>query len=234
MYKKKKIAVIIPVLNEEDSIPLVLHDISDYIDRVIVIDNGSTDKSASIAKNNGAEVYRENNRGYGWACLKGISQLKDEDIVVFLDGDYSDYPEKIPDLLDPIINEEYDFVVSNRFTTSLQKGAMSRPQVFGNKLSVFLIRLFWGYRYKDLGPLRAIKKNVLNILAMEDKNYGWTIEMQIKAIMKKLKIHQVDVPYRKRQLGKSKVSGTIMGVFKAGFKILWKIFYFGYLYKLKS
>ena len=226
MYKNKKIAIIIPALNEEDALPTVIQEIPIYIDRVIVADNGSTDRTARYAALLGAEVCYEKRKGYGWACLKGMSLLKDEDIIVFLDGDNSDYPNRVNLLLDPIIDSDCQLVISNRFTRQMEKGSMSFPQRFGNKLSVFLIKLLWGFHYKDLGPFRSITKEALLMCNMSDKNYGWTIELQIKAIQKSLRICQVDVPYRRRVLGKSKVSGTILGVIKAGFKILWKIFFY--------
>ncbi len=224
MYREKKVAVIIPALNEEESLPLLLGDMPEYVDNVYVTDNGSTDNTARIAREKGAVVTTEKKKGYGMACLRAISCLQDEDIVVFLDGDYSDDPSNMDLLLDPIIASEADMVISNRFTLAMEKGSMSLPQRFGNKLSVFLIGLLWGFKYYDLGPFRAVSRESLESLEMEDKNFGWTIEMQIKAIQHGLRIVQVDVPYKNREKGKSKVSSTVSGVIRAGYKIIYTIF----------
>ncbi|MBU1076683.1 MAG: glycosyltransferase family 2 protein [Spirochaetes bacterium] len=225
MQNRLKIAVIIPALNEEEALPYVLKEIPDLVHRVIVVDNGSKDNTFKVAKKYGADAYHEWHRGYGAACLKGIKQLKDEEIILFLDADYSDYPDKIPLLVDPIFKGKADLVLSNRFNELLEKGALTPPQYFGNKLAVGLIRLFWGFSYKDLGPMRVITRDALDKLDMKDQNYGWTIEMQIKAIQKNLRIREIDVPYRNR-IGTSKVSGTVKGVILAGWKILSLIFYF--------
>lgn len=225
MQNKYKIAVIIPALNEEKALPYVLKDIPQYVDNIIVVDNGSTDKTYEIAQQSGVCVVSEPYKGYGAACLTGMKQLNKEDIVVFLDADYSDDPKKMDILLNPIIKSNYDMVISNRFNTALQKKAMGLVQYFGNKLAVFLIKLFWHYPYKDLGPFRAIKTKSLIKLNMIDKNYGWTIEMQIKAIQYRLKIAQRNIPYRAR-IGKSKISGTLKGILFAGSKIIYKIFYY--------
>lgn len=223
MYKSKKITVIIPAYNEEDSIPYVLAEIPRYIDEVIVIDNNSSDNTKCRAEKFNVSVVNEERIGYGSACLKGISEIENTDIAVFLDADYTDYPGKMNMLLDPIIDEEYDFVLSNRFTDGLEKGTMSLPQYYGNKLAVGLVKLFWGFEYRDLGPFRAIKFDKLKSLGMEDKDFGWTIEMQIKAITNNLKIMDIDMPYRKRVKGRSKISGTLKGVFFAGTKIVYII-----------
>ncbi len=224
MLNNFKIAVIIPALNEEDSLPYVLKDIPAYVDRVIVVDNGSTDNTFNIAKQYNSHPVKEPVRGYGSACLKGMEQIKDEKIIVFLDADYSDHPDKLNLLIEPIIYKNYDFVVSNRFNSNLKKDAMSLPQYFGNKTAVWLIKLFWGYKYKDLGPFRAITFDALKKMNMSDKNFGWTIEMQVKAVRQNLKIAQIDLPYRNR-IGKSKISKTLKGVICAGCKIIYKIFY---------
>lgn len=224
MLNNFKIAVIIPALSEEDSLPFVLKDIPACVDRIIVVDNGSTDNTYKIAKQYKTSTVKEPVKGYGSACLAGIKQIKDEQIIVFLDADYSDYPDKLNLLIEPIIYKGYDFVVSNRFNQDLKKGSMSLPQYFGNKLAVWLIKLLWKYSYKDLGPFRAITYNALKKLNMQDKNFGWTIEMQVKAVQQNMKIIQVDLPYRNR-IGKSKISGTLKGVILASCKILYKIFY---------
>ena len=224
MLNNFKIAVIIPALNEEDSLAFVLKDIPAFVDRIIVVDNNSTDNTYKIAKQQKASAVKEPIKGYGSACMTGIKQIKDEQIIVFLDADYSDYPDKLKLLIEPIINKKYDFVVSNRFNPDLEKGSMSLPQYYGNKLAVRLIKLLWKFSYKDLGPFRAITYNALKKLNMQDKNFGWTIEMQVKAVQQNLKIAQVDIPYRNR-IGKSKISGTLKGVISASCKILYKIFY---------
>jgi glycosyltransferase involved in cell wall biosynthesis len=169
------------------------------------------------------EIYQETKKGYGQACLKGITMLKKEDIVVFLDADYSDHPDKMNSIVEPLIQDQADLVISNRFNEQLTAGAMTTVQKFGNKLSVFLIKVFWKYQYKDLGPFRAIQYQSLKQLNMQDRNFGWTIEMQIKALQNSLRVSQVNVPYRNR-IGESKISGTISGVMKAGIKILYMIF----------
>ena len=224
----KKTDVIIPVYNEERSIGLVIGDIpKDDVNEIVVVNNLSTDNSADVAKNAGATVIDQDQRGYGNACLKGIEYINSKsdkpDIVVFLDGDYSDHPEELPLLLKPIVEEDYDLVIGSRATGSQEKGAMLPQAVFGNLLATFLIRLFYGYRFTDLGPFRAIKYDSLISLGMEDKTFGWTVEMQVKALKKGLKCTEVPVSYRKR-IGVSKITGTLTGTVKAGYKIIWTIF----------
>ncbi len=223
MYRGKTVALLIPALNEAESLPSVLRDIPTFVDRVIVSDNGSTDKTYEIAASSDhgrkVVVVREPRRGYGYACLKAMSALADEDIVVFLDADGSDHPELMDRILDPVL-EGAELVVSNRFTPRLHPQAMSVPQVFGNRLAVFLVRILWGYAYGDLGPFRAITRQALERLNMRDTTFGWTIEMQVKALDAGLRIAQVDMPYRVRAGGKSKISGTFGGVVRAGWKIL--------------
>jgi glycosyltransferase involved in cell wall biosynthesis len=225
------IDVLIPAWNEEESLPLVLRDIpKTWVRNVIVCNNGSTDGTEAAALANGAIVVTQNARGYGNACLAGISYLNSlptserPEIVVFLDGDYSDYPEELPLVVGPIINDQQDMVIGSRCLGIMEPGAMTFPQRFGNWLAPFLIRLFFGYKFSDLGPFRAIRWEKLNALGMEDKNFGWTVEMQVKAAKQKLACTEVPVRYRKRALGKSKVSGTIKGAFKAGVIILATIF----------
>lgn len=225
MYKSKKITVIIPALNEEEALDIVLRELPAFADAVIVADNGSVDKTAQVIQNFQTQnskihyVY-ELRRGYGYACLAAIETIPDCDIVVFLDADGSDDPRQMSLLLDMIIDEGKDVVISNRFTAKRQRGSMSPPQVFGNKLAVWLIRLLWNFSYRDLGPFRAITQSKLRQIDLRDKTFGFTIEMQIKAVEQGLKIGQVDVDYRQRQAGKSKVSGTIRGVLGAGYKII--------------
>lgn len=225
MIADKKIVVIIPAFNEEESLPKVIKDIPGFVDEIIVVNNGSTDRTVEAAINAGATVLTENEKGYGAACLKGIDYLQNRnfDIVVFLDGDYSDYPEEIYLIVNPILNDDYDFVIGSRMVGKREKGAMLPQALFGNWLASFLIRIFWGYKFTDLGPFRAIEYSSLLKLEMQDRNFGWTVEMQIKASKQKLRTIEVPVSYRKR-IGQSKVTGTIKGTVKASVKILYLIF----------
>ncbi len=226
----QKIEVIIPVLNEEKNISKVLYDIPDYVHRIIVVDNGSRDNTIEVARKNGAFVVEQKKRGYGNACLKGMEYIQpDTDIVVFIDGDYSDYPEELNKLVKPIYNENYDFVIGSRVLKP-NKG-LTTVQKFGNSLACVLMKWFFKYHYSDLGPFRAIKREKLFELEMQDKNFGWTVEMQIKAAKMGYNIIEVPVSYRERYAGKSKVSGTIKGVFQAGFKILSLIFKYKFINK---
>jgi glycosyltransferase involved in cell wall biosynthesis len=220
-----KIAVIIPVHNEEQSIGKVLKDIPVVVDEIIVVNNCSTDKTVAIAENTGAIVLHENILGYGAACLKGIEYLKNKDfhIVVFLDGDYSDYPEELELLIGPIVKDDYDFVLGSRVSGNREKGALLPQSRIGSLIAGFLINLFWKTKYTDLGPFRAIKFDKLLDLKMKDKWFGWTVEMQIKAAKQKYKILEVPVRYRKR-IGKSKVTGTVKGSFLASIIIMKTIF----------
>lgn len=223
-----KVDVIIPVYNEEDSIGKVIVEIPDSIVRnVVVCNNGSKDRTATVAESHGAIVVHQPIKGYGNACLKGmeyIAQLAVKpDIIVFLDGDYSDYPSEIVDLIKPIITRNVDMVIGSRALGEMQSGAMMPQQIFGNWLATTLIRIIYGYEFTDLGPFRALKYSVLEEMGMEDKTFGWTVEMQVKAAKMKLKTTEIPVKYRKR-IGKSKVSGTIKGTILAGHKILWTIF----------
>lgn len=225
MIGNKKVVVIIPAFNEEVSLPSVIKDIPSFVDEIVVTDNGSTDNTFEVAKRCGATVLKESEKGYGAACLKAIDYIKDKsyDIVVFLDGDYSDFPEEMNLVIEPIINNDYDLVIGSRMIGKREKGAMLPQALFGNWLSAFLIKLFWNYKFTDLGPFRAIKYSSLIKLNMQDRNFGWTVEMQIKAAKQKLKTTEVPVSYRKR-IGKSKVTGTISGTVKASLKILYLIF----------
>lgn len=225
MIDDKSIVVIIPAYNEEESLPKVITDIPDFVDEIIVANNGSTDNTVEIAQKSGATVVTENERGYGAACLKAIDYIinKNYDVVVFLDGDYSDYPEELCDVVEPIIQDDFDLVIGSRMLGNRKRGAMLPQAIFGNWLATFLIKLFWNYKFTDLGPFRAIKYNSLMKLKMADRNFGWTVEMQIKAAKQKMKTTEVPVSYRKR-IGKSKVTGTIKGTLKASAKILYLIF----------
>ena len=219
-----KVVVIIPAFNEEQSLPLVLGDIPrEQVSEIIVVDNASTDGTARVAEQLGARVVREEDRGYGAACLRGVSELPpDTDVVVFLDGDYSDYPEELRDLVEPIASADFDLVVGSRMLGQRERGALAPQAYFGNKLAVVLMRLFWGARYSDLGPFRAIRHSALQSLGMRDRNFGWTVEMQIRAHQRGLRVTERPVSYRRR-VGKSKITGTLTGTVKAGLKIIYTI-----------
>lgn len=223
--------VIIPAFNEEGSIAKVIHDIPSHISEVIVVDNQSTDETSKQAESAGATVLYEAKMGYGHACLKGLSYLKElrepTDIVVFLDGDYSDYPEEMDKIIAPIIQDDIDLVIGARVKSKREPGSMTFPQIFGNWLATTLMRLFFDSRFTDLGPFRAIKYKKLLALNMEDKTYGWTVEMQLKALKQKLTYTEVDINYRNR-IGESKVSGTVKGSVMAGVKILGWIFKYSF------
>ena len=230
------VSVIIPVLNEEDAIAKVIADIPQTgnneeitIQEIIVVDNGCTDNTAAIAERNGARVVTEPRRGYGYACLAGIAALetKPPDIVVFLDGDYSDYPTDMPHLLQPICNGDAALVIGAR-TQGDAKEALLPQARFGNWLACFLIRYFFGVRYTDLGPFRAIRYSELLSLNMQDKTFGWTVEMQLKAAKQGIPACEVPVRYRKR-IGTSKITGTLTGTLKAGYKILTTLIYHRFL-----
>lgn len=233
MRGSQRIGVIIPALNEESAIGKVIASIPNWIDRIIVVDNGSTDKTSEVARNAGSLVVSEPDRGYGAACQTGLKHASDLDVVVFLDGDYSDYPEDMPALVDPIVAMECDMVVGSRVLMSLPPGALTPQQRVGNWLACTLLRLIWGARYSDLGPFRAIARKSLDRLAMRDRTYGWTIEMQIKAAINGLVTREVPVRYRPR-IGQSKISGTIVGTVRAGYKILSTIAGFAWQSKIRG
>lgn len=221
-----KSVVIVPACNEEKSIAKVIGDIpTDVVSEVIVVNNNSNDNTETVALNAGAKVLFEKQKGYGAACLKGIDYLKENipDIVVFLDGDYSDYPEEIIDLIKPIEHDDYDFVLGSRVIGEREKGALPLQSRIGSVVAGKLINLFWKVKYTDLGPFRAIKYNKLLELDMQDKWFGWTIEMQIRAAKKNYKILEIPVRYRKR-IGKSKVTGTLKGTVMASVIIMKTIF----------
>ncbi len=226
------IAVLIPALDEERSIGRVLGDLpAAWIDEVLVIDNGSTDRTAELARASGATVVYEPRRGYGSACLRGLDELARRDggppdIVVFLDADYSDHPNELPKLIWPILEGTHDFVLGSRLAGRRERGAMPPQSVWGNRLACFLMKRLWGTRYTDLGPFRAIRWDSLRRIGMVDRDYGWTIEMQIKAGRCRLRTLEVPVSYRSR-IGRSKISGTVKGTIQAGSKILWTIARYG-------
>lgn len=224
---KPIIDVLIPAFNEENSVAKVIADIPDIVRQVIVVNNQSNDETAKVASEAGAVVLDEPQKGYGKACLTGIAYLREmkpnPDILVFLDADYSDYPEQLTEVIHPILEKDIDLVIGSRAMGIRDKGSMTYPQIFGNRLATFLLKRIYKVHYTDLGPFRAIKWDKLLELDMVDENFGWTIEMQIKAAKKGLKMEEVAVDYRKR-IGVSKVSGTIKGVMGAGYKILWTIF----------
>ena len=221
------IKVIIPAVNEGESIGKVVSEIPKSVDEIIVVNNGSTDDTHANAEKAGATVLLEERKGYGFACLKGMQyieqQSKSPDVIVFIDGDYSDYPEELDKVVAPILEDDVDFVVGARTKALREPGSMTPQQVFGNQLATFLMRLFFRARFTDLGPFRAIKYEKLKILDMQDKTYGWTVEMQLKVLKKKMAYCEVPVRY-KRRIGVSKVSGTIKGTIFAGVKILGWIF----------
>ena len=225
------IKVIIPAYNEADSITKVIHDIPEIVDEIIVINNNSTDATEMNARKAGATVLTEAQKGYGHACLKGMAYVSKlnikPDIIVFLDGDYSDYPEELTKLIQPIIEDDIDFVIGARVKQFREVGSMTKPQIFGNWLATFLMRIMFGSKFTDLGPFRAIKYEKLLALNMEDKTYGWTVEMQLKALKQKLTYVEIPVNYRNR-IGVSKVSGTLNGAVMAGIKILGWIFKYSF------
>lgn len=216
-----KLAIIIPARNEEGSIADVIRRIpAGLAQQIIVVDNGSSDRTAERARNAGAEVIDESRRGYGQACLTGIAHLRDDiDVVAFLDADGSDDSRELIKLLAPIENGEADFVLSARVLGDARRN-LSPQQKFGNWLACFLIRTLWDHRYTDLGPLRVIRREALKKLKMQDRTWGWTVEMQIKAVQHGLRVVQIPVPYGHRTSGRSKISGSLSGTIRAGAKIL--------------
>lgn len=229
----QNIKVIIPAFNEAESIGLVVADIPKIVNEVIVVSNNSTDETEKNARLAGATVLKESNRGYGYACLRGMEYLDrlglndKPDIVVFLDGDYSDYPQELLKIIEPILENKADFVVGARVKRLREKGAMTFPQLFGNWLATLLMRLFFNSKFSDLGPFRAIRYHKLLQLNMEDKTYGWTVEMQLKVLKHNINYTEVPVNYRNR-IGTSKVSGTVKGAIFAGVKILGWIFKYSF------
>ena len=220
-----EIKVIIPAYNEADAIGNVISAIPEDVSEIIVVDNNSSDQTAAVAEAAGATTLFEPKKGYGYACLKGIDRLKNNppEILVFLDGDFSDHPEELTKLIDPIKKGTVDFVVGARVADLRESGSLTPQQVFGNGLACFLMRWMFGSRFTDLGPFRAIRWETLEKLKMKDKTYGWTVEMQLKVLRQKISYQEVPVHYRKR-IGVSKVSGTVKGTIFAGIKIIGWIF----------
>uniref|UniRef100_UPI0040497D11 glycosyltransferase family 2 protein n=1 Tax=Flavobacterium sp. TaxID=239 RepID=UPI0040497D11 len=231
MVNTTNIKVIIPAYNEQDAIAKVIREIPNIVSEVIVVDNNSTDETSKIAQEAGATVLFQPKKGYGYACLMGIDYVKNSkektDIIVFLDGDYSDYPEELTKLVNPIIQDDIDFVIGARVKNLREKGAMTPQQIFGNNLATFLMKLFFNAKFSDLGPFRAIKYEKLLALKMEDKTYGWTVEMQLKVLKQKMTYVEIPVNYKNR-IGISKVSGTVKGTIMAGIKIIGWIFKYAF------
>ncbi len=226
---RPKVSVLIPAHNEEASIGLVIDEIPrDHVREIIVANNASTDRTSEVAKAAGASVVDEPQPGYGAACLAAMAAMNRPDVVVFLDGDHSDYPEEIPQLLKPILENRADLVIGSRSLGVREKGSLTPQQKYGNALATFLIRHLFGVPFTDLGPFRAIRRESLEQIGMVDRDYGWTVEMQVKAAKIGLRCTEVPVRYRKR-IGVSKISGTVSGTFKAGTKILWTIFKYAFL-----
>ena len=220
--------VIIPAYNEELSIGLVVKDIlAQNVRHVIVVSNRSTDDTEEVARTNGAIVLRENRRGYGSACLKGMEWVRSltekPDVILFMDGDYSDYAEEFPSLMQPIESGKAEMVIGSRALGERERGSMTPQQVFGNWLATTLIRLLFKAEFTDLGPYRTITWSALESIGMRDPDYGWTVEMQVKAVKKGISFTEIPVNYRKR-IGKSKVAGTVKGTILAGYKIITTIF----------
>jgi glycosyltransferase involved in cell wall biosynthesis len=223
------VAVVIPVFNERDSLPLVVGDIpKESVSEILVVDNGSTDGTDTIARGLPVRVVHETRRGYGSACLAGLAALAaaPPEIVVFLDGDYSDHPEEMPLLLDAL-RDGADLAIGSRLLGRREPKALLPQARFGNALACFLIRLLYGHRYTDLGPFRAVRWTALARIGMEDTNFGWTCEMQVKALRAGLRVVDVPVSYRRR-VGVSKITGTVSGTLRAGVKILWTIARYGF------
>ena len=215
-----RVVVVIPALNEESSIAHVIEAIPQPpVERIIVVNNGSSDRTAEIARRAGATVVDEPRQGYGRACRRGIEEAGSAEIVVFLDADFSDDPSCLPDLIEPILRDEADLIIGSRILGHREKGALPLHARLGNRLACFLLYRLFGIRFTDLGPFRAIRRSALEQLGMRDATYGWTVEMQAKAVLHTLRCGEVPVPYRRR-IGRSKISGTVLGSLKAGSKIL--------------
>ncbi len=231
-----KTAIVIPAFNEEKSISLVIGDIPKALSHnLVVVNNGSSDKTEKICKDIGVPVINEPRKGYGRACLKGIDFFKSKspDIIVFLDADYSDFPQEMHSLVNPIINDQHDFVPGSRMPGKREPGAILPQALIGNKFAALLIKWFFGFRYTDCGPFRAIRFQKLLKMNMQDTTFGWNVEMQAKAVFHNLRINEVPVSYRKR-IGVSKITGTFSGTVRAGIKIIYTILKLALICRLKS
>jgi len=221
MFRGNTVALVIPALDEEESLPRLLERVPrNLVDRIVVADNGSRDRTAEIARAAGADVVAEPRRGYGSACLAGIRTVDGSEILVFMDGDGSDDPREIDAVLEAMADRGADLVVGSRVLGGAERGALTPVQRFGNGLTCLLVRLFWRVRYTDLGPFRAIRREALERLDMADPDFGWTIEMQVKAAQRGLRVTEVPVSCRVRRGGVSKVSGNLAGSLRAGRRIL--------------
>lgn len=223
------VALIIPALNEAESLPALIAAIDrKVIAEIIVADNGSTDDTVHVAAKSGASVITEHRRGYGYACMAAINHCLAKnvppDALVFMDGDFADDPGDIQKIISPLMTDGADLVIGSRITGNREAGALTLPQLFGNRLAGLLIRIFFGVRFTDLGPLRAVRLSKLVEIDMKEMTFGWTVEMQLKAAKMKMKCKEVPVNYRKRFAGKSKVSGTLKGTVLAGYRILYIVF----------
>lgn len=214
-----KSAIIIPALNEAPIIGSVVRSVINRTDRVIVVDNGSTDRTGEIAEQAGAFVVRVETPGYGRACLAGAAACREAELLIFMDGDGADDPDDLQKLIDPILTDGLEFVVGTRAGGVMERGAMTLPQRFGNKLAAFLMRMFWKSPFTDLGPFRAITREAFESLELDAETFGWTVQMQVRALKQRLACQEVEVNYRKR-VGKSKISGTFKGVILAGYYIV--------------
>ena len=219
-----RISLIIPVFNEQDAIQNVLHDLPrGLLTEIIVVDNGSTDRTAQLARDSGARVVEEPRKGYGSACLAGIAAVDAPDIVAFLDGDYSDFPGELSDVVRPILEGRADLVIGSRVLGECEPGALLPQARFGNWLATLLIEALFGVHFTDLGPFRAVTARALEAMRMNDQTFGWTVEMQVKAALLQLRVTEVPTRYRRR-IGVSKITGTLQGTIRAGYKILFTIF----------
>lgn len=219
-----RVVVVIPAIDEERALPLVLAEIPrDLVAEVVVVDNGSKDRTIAVAEAGGARVVREPRRGYGSACLAGIAATADAEVLVFLDGDHSDYAEDLRELLPPVLSGQADMVIGSRMVNAESRRALMPQARFGNWLASVLMRLCFGIRCTDLGPFRVVRRSALLALGMQDRDFGWTVEMQLRARLAGLRVIELPVRYRAR-IGQSKISGTLRGTVRAGWKILGTIF----------